>query len=251
MPIAFITGASSGIGAACAKIFAQNNFNLILNARRLEKVNHIADEISQRYGVKVHVASFDVRDKKAVKEAIDQLPDEWKAIDVLVNNAGLAKGLTKIHEGDTDHWDQMIDTNIKGLLYMSRSVAPLMVANKSGHVINIGSIAGKEVYENGNVYCSTKHAVDALNRSMRNELCEHGIRVSAVNPGAVETEFSVVRFDGDAERAKKVYQGFDNLRAEDIAETVFWVNSRPSHVNINDVIVMPMAQPRAGFVLKK
>jgi len=251
MPIAFITGASSGIGEACAKIFASNEFDLILNARRTEKVNFVADEISKRYGVQVYVANFDVRDKEAVKSAIDSLPEKWRNIDVLVNNAGLAKGLTKIHEGDTDHWDQMIDTNIKGLLYMSRYVAPLMIKNGQGHIINIGSIAGKEVYENGNVYCSTKHAVDALNRSMRNEMCEYGIRVSAVNPGAVETEFSVVRFDGDADRAKKVYEGFDNLRPEDIAETVFWVNSRPAHVNINDVIVMPMAQPRAGVVHRK
>ena len=251
MPIAFITGTSSGIGEACAKIFAQNGYDLILNARRKEKVENLGNEISKNYGVKIYTACFDVRDKEAVQQAVDSIPSEWRNIDVLVNNAGLAKGLNKIHEGNTDHWDQMIDTNIKGLLYMSRAVTPLMVANKTGHVVNIGSIAGKEVYENGNVYCSTKHAVDALNRSMRNELCEHGIRVSAVNPGAVETEFSVVRFDGDEERAKNVYKGFDNLRAEDIAETVFWVNSRPAHVNINDVIVMPMAQPRAGVVHRK
>ena len=251
MPIAFITGASSGIGEACAKLFAQNNYDLILNARREKKIQHLADALTQRHGIKVYVAIFDVREKEQVKQAIDNLPAEWQNIDVLINNAGLAKGLSSIHEGDTDHWDQMIDTNVKGLLYMSRYVSPLLIKNGHGHIVNIGSIAGKEVYENGNVYCSTKHAVDVLNRAMRAELCEHGIRVSAVNPGAVETEFSVVRFDGDEDRAKKVYEGFDNLHASDIAETVLWVTTRPAHVNINDVIVMPMAQPMAGTIVRK
>lgn len=245
-PIAFITGASSGIGEACARLFAQHGYNLILNARREDRLTQLQSELAEI--TSCHILVFDVRDKAAVKAQIEALPEAWKNISVLVNNAGLASGLSHFYDGDTDDWDTMIDTNIKGLLYVSRTVAPLMIAQGHGHIINIGSIAGKEVYDKGNVYCSTKHAVDALNRAMRLELSAHGVKVTAVNPGAVETEFSIVRFHGDEARAKQVYQGFENLVAEDIADAVYWAASRPAHVNINDIIIMPAAQPAAGLI---
>lgn len=247
-PIAFITGASSGIGEACAKTFALNGYDLILNARRADRLKTLESELKRDYGTNCLLIPFDVRDKETVAASIQTLPYDWRNIDVLVNNAGLASGLSHFYNGDTDDWDKMIDTNIKGLLYVSRQVAPIMINNGKGHIINIGSIAGKEVYENGNVYCSTKHAVDALNKAMRLELSAHGIRVGAVHPGAVETEFSVVRFHGDEERAKKVYEGFENLVADDIADAVYWIASRPKHVNINDLIIMPTAQPAAGLI---
>ncbi len=194
---------------------------------------------------------FDVREYAAVETAIASLPEHFKAIDVLVNNAGLAAGLSSIQEGTLSHWERMIDTNIKGLLYVTKLVANLMIARKKGHIINIGSIAGKEVYANGNVYCATKHAVDALNRGMRIDLLPHDIKVSAINPGMVETEFSIVRFDGDEDRAKKVYAGMQPLSADDIAETIYWVASRPAHVNINDLIIMPAVQATAGTVKRQ
>lgn len=248
MSIAFITGASSGIGEACARQFAAKGYKLILNARREDRLEALKADLEKVQGMEVLLLPFDVRDKKEVESAIASVPDSWREIDVLVNNAGLALGLGKFFEGDPEQWDTMIDTNIKGLLYVSRQLAPLMIANKKGHIINIGSIAGKEVYDNGNVYCSTKHAVDALNRSMRIELSPKNVRVTAVNPGAVETEFSLVRFEGDAQRAKTVYQGFENLMAADIADAVYWAASRPAHVNINDIIIMPTAQPMAGVI---
>ena len=179
------------------------------------------------------------------------LPKDWQTIDVLVNNAGLAKGLSKFYEGDTDHWDQMIDTNIKGLLYMSRTLSPGMIERGRGHIINIGSIAGKEVYDNGNVYCGTKFAVDAITKSMRLELAVHDVKVTGIHPGAVETEFSIVRFDGDTNRAKAVYQGYENLVAEDIADAIGYVVTRKPHVNVNDMVVMPMAQAVAGVIIRK
>ncbi len=248
MSIAFITGASSGIGEACARQFAAKGYKLILNARRQDRLETLKADLEKVQGMEVLLLPFDVRDKKEVASAIDSIPEAWRDIDVLVNNAGLALGLGKFFEGDTEQWDTMIDTNIKGLLYVSRMLAPLMIARGKGHIINIGSIAGKEVYDNGNVYCSTKHAVDALNRSMRIELSPKNVRVTAVNPGAVETEFSIVRFEGDAHRAKTVYQGFENLMAADIADAVYWAASRPAHVNINDIIIMPTAQPMAGVI---
>lgn len=251
MSIAFITGASSGIGEACADMFARNGYDLILNARRTERLEKLKDHLENEYPIKILLLPFDIRDKQKVESSIASLDANWKNIDVLVNNAGLAMGLSKFFEGNTDHWDTMIDTNIKGLLYVSRQVAPLMIANGNGHIVNIGSIAGKEVYDNGNVYCSTKHAVDALNRSMRIELSAKNVRVTAVNPGAVETEFSLVRFEGDAGRAKQVYQGFENLLAADIADAVYWAASRPQHVNINDIIIMPTTQPMAGLIHRK
>lgn len=250
-PIAFITGASSGIGEACARLFAQNGYDLILCARRDDRLQNLKDKLESEYKVNCLCLKLDIRDKASVKNTIGALPYDWRGISVLVNNAGLASGLSHFFEGDTEDWDKMIDTNIKGLLYVSREIAPIMMANSKGHIVNIGSIAGKEVYDKGNVYCSTKHAVDALNRAMRIELCPHGIRVTAVNPGAVETEFSVVRFHGDSERAAKVYEGFENLVADDIADAVYWAASRPAHVNINDIIIMPTAQPAAGVIHRK
>jgi NADP-dependent 3-hydroxy acid dehydrogenase YdfG len=250
-PIVLITGASSGIGRACAKMFAQNGYDIILNARRKDRLKELKSELESISNCNVLLLPFDVRKKNEVKKAISTLPYDWRNIAVLVNNAGLAKGLSAFFEGETEDWDTMIDTNIKGLLYVSREVTPLMLAIGSGHIINIGSIAGKEVYDKGNVYCSTKHAVDALNRSMRLELSGKKIKVTAVNPGAVETEFSLVRFNGDEDRAKMVYQGFENLVAEDIADAVYWAASRPAHVNINDIIIMPLAQPMAGLINRK
>ena len=194
---------------------------------------------------------FDVRVEFEVKSAIENLPDDWRKIDVLVNNAGLAAGLSTLQEGDTGDWNRMIDTNVKGLLYMTRYVSPLMIKQEKGHIINIGSIAGKEVYPNGNVYCATKHAVDALTKGMRIDMLKHNIKVTQVCPGAVETEFSIVRFHGDEERAAKVYDGFDNLLADDIADCILFAVSRPAHVNINDMIVMPTAQATASLFYKK
>ena len=249
--IALITGATSGIGKASAEIFAKNGYDLIITGRRADRLNTVAEELGKQFKVKVHTLCFDVRKLAEVKSNITALPAEFKKIDVLVNNAGLASGLSTIQEGDTDDWEKMIDTNIKGLLYMTREVSQLMIANKKGHIINVGSIAGKEVYANGNVYCATKHAVDALNKGMRIDLLPHGIKVSAVNPGMVETEFSVVRFHGDEARAKKVYEGLQPLKPEDIAETIYWMTSRPAHVNINDVIIMPTVQANSTTTLRK
>lgn len=242
MPIAFITGATAGIGKAIAYTFAQNKYDLIITGRREDRLKNISEELSKKYKVKVLSLCFDVRDLKEVEKAVSFLDDNWKKIDVLINNAGLAVGLNPIHEGNIEDWERMIDTNIKGLLYITRTISPLMVKEKKGHIINIGSIAGKETYANGNVYCATKHAVDALNKSMRIDLVSHGIKVTAINPGMVETEFSIVRYKGDEERAKKVYEGLQPLTPEDIAETVYWVASRPPHVNINDIIIMPTVQ---------
>ncbi len=248
--IALITGSTSGIGKATALYLAKAGYNLIICGRRSDRLIEVSDELSA-IGAKVLVKVLDLRIKADVETFINALPPDWKQIDVLVNNAGLAAGLSSFADGDIEDWDEMIDTNIKGLLYISRQVMPLMVETAKGHIINIGSIAGKEIYPNGNVYCGTKHAVDALTKSMRRELAEHNIRVTGIHPGAVETEFSLVRFKGDAERAAKVYEGFENLVADDIAEAILWCISRPSHVNINDLVIMPTAQPAAGFILRK
>ncbi len=245
--IALVTGATAGIGEAIAKMLAEENYQLILTGRRKDRLEMLASTLS----VPTHILNFDVRNRQEVLDAIASLPEAWQKIDVLVNNAGLAAGLSSFEEGDMDNWDRMVDTNVKGLLYMSRTVVPLMIQHKTGHIINISSIAGKEVYALGNVYCATKHAVDALNRSMRIDLSKYPIKVSAINPGAVETEFSIVRFDGDKERAKKVYDGFENLVASDIAEAARFILSRPQHVNINDLTIMPTAQPSTGIIHKK
>jgi 3-hydroxy acid dehydrogenase / malonic semialdehyde reductase len=246
--IALVTGATSGIGKSTAEIFARNGYDVIITGRRKERLAEEQKQIESNYKVKVHTLCFDIRNPEEVEKAIHSLPDNFKAIDVLVNNAGLAAGLAPIQDGNIDHWERMIDTNIKGLLYITKTVSKLMIERKSGHIINVGSIAGKEAYANGNVYCGTKHAVDALNKGMRIDLLPHNIKVSAVNPGMVETEFSIVRFDGDEDRAKKVYNGFEPLRPEDVAETIYWMASRPAHVNINDIIIMPSAQANATTV---
>lgn len=251
MKTTLITGATAGIGEACAHLLAQNGYRIIATGRRNDRLEKLAAELKEQYNAEVLTLCFDVRNRGAVEDAINSLPPEWQKIDLLVNNAGLAMGLSSIEEGNPDHWDTMIDTNIKGLLYVSRAVLPLMIRENTGHVINISSIAGKEIYNMGNVYCATKHAVDALTRSMRLDLVKYPIKVSMVCPGAVETEFSIVRFEGDVERAKKVYQGFENLVAQDIAEAVWFIASRPPHVNINDIVIMPTAQPMAGLIHRK
>jgi 3-hydroxy acid dehydrogenase/malonic semialdehyde reductase len=244
--IALVTGATSGIGRATARILSQNNYKIILCGRRAERLDELKKELSEF--TEVHTLCFDVRDKKAVFESINSLPSAFSKIDVLINNAGNAHGLSPIQDGDLDDWDAMIDINVKGLLYVSKAVIPQMMEQKSGHIINIGSIAGKEVYPNGNVYCASKHAVDALNKSMLIDLNPYGIRVGAIHPGMVETEFSEVRFKGDSERASNTYKGFKPLLAEDIADIIHFVVSRPYHINIADLIVLPTAQASATIV---
>ena len=240
--IAIITGASAGIGEAAAIRFAQGGYNLVITGRRAAKLEAFRKQLEESYAVKVLALSFDVRNFDEVERYFSQLPDEWRDIDVLVNNAGLAVGLHPVHEGIVDDWERMIDTNVKGLLYMSRIVSPWMVARRRGHIVNVGSIAGKEVYPNGNVYCATKHAVDALTKGIRCDLLPYGIRVSQISPGAADTEFSMVRFKGDLERAANVYKGFEPLHAKDIAEAIWYVTQQPPHVNISDMVIMPTAQ---------
>jgi NADP-dependent 3-hydroxy acid dehydrogenase YdfG len=249
--ITLITGATAGIGLACAKRFAKEGHDLIVTGRRKERLEKIAAEIRQKNSVQVLSLSFDITIVNEVRDAIESLPQEWKNIEILVNNAGLAVGLNTVQEGVIDDWERMIDTNIKGLLYMSRYITPLMIEQGYGHVINIGSIAGKEVYPNGNVYCATKHAVDALSKTMRIDLVKHGIRVTQIAPGAVETEFSEVRFKGDTERAKSVYKGYVPLHSDDVAEVTFYVTTLPNHVNINDLVIMPTAQASATIFKKE
>lgn len=246
--IALITGATSGIGEACATLFAQQGYHLILLGRREHLLQKVADHLVSTYAIEVKKIQADVRDKENINYVLDTLPANWKNVDVLINNAGLSQGLEPIDKGSTDDWDTMIDTNVKGLLYVSKVVANWMIDNKKGHIINIGSIAGKEVYANGAVYCATKHAVDALSRGMRIDLLTHGIKVTAIHPGMVETEFSIVRFKGDENRAKKVYDGFDPLLAQDIADAIWFAVSRPAHVNIDDMLIMPTAQATATNV---
>lgn len=248
--IALITGATSGIGEACAHTFAQQGYHLILLGRREELLEKLAHHLADKYAIEIKKIQADVRDKENINYVLETLPQQWKKVDVLVNNAGLSQGLDPIEKGDTNDWDTMIDTNIKGLLYVTKVVSNWMIAERKGHIINIGSIAGKEVYANGNVYCATKHAVDALNKGMRIDLLPHGVKVTAINPGMVETEFSIVRFKGDEARAKKVYDGLEPLIAQDIADAIWFVVSRPAHVNINDMLIMPTAQATAT-VLKR
>lgn len=237
-----ITGATSGIGKAIALRLAKENYQLILTGRRADRLDELKNELENSFNIKIATLCFDIREYEEVEQALELLPDECKDIDILVNNAGLAAGLAPVYSGDIDDWEQMIDTNIKGLLYMTRLVSPRMVARKSGHIINIGSIAGREVYPNGVVYCATKHAVDALSKGMRMDFLPYGIKVTQVCPGAVETEFSVVRFKGDNQRADKVYEGYQSLVAEDIAEAVCYAVSQPAHVDIQDLLIMPTAQ---------
>ncbi len=245
---AFITGATSGIGMATAKRFAEDGIRLIICGRRKERLHTLKQELSAK--TEVHTLEFDVRDNNAVQESINSLPEDFSKIDILVNNAGNAHGLDSIQNGSTDDWDAMMDINVKGLLYVSKAIIPKMIEQKTGHIINIGSTAGKEVYPNGNVYCASKHAVDAINQGMRMDLNEHGIRVGAVNPGLVETEFSKVRFKGDDDRANKVYKGFEALQPENIADIIHFVVTRPYHVNIADLIVLPTAQASSTIVKK-
>lgn len=245
---ALITGATSGIGKATAKTLAKEGFNLIICGRRKEALDQLKQELET--SVKVHTLQFDVRDKQAVKNAIGNLPSEFQKIDILVNNAGNAHGLDPIQAGNLEDWDAMIDINVKGLLYVSNEVIPQMAERKEGHIINIGSIAGKEVYPNGNVYSASKHAVDAINKGMRIDLNEKGIRVGAIHPGLVETAFSEVRFKGDTKRAKAVYEGYQPLKPEDIADIIRFMVTRPAHVNIADLLVLPTAQASSTILHK-
>lgn len=246
--IALITGATAGIGEATAHKLAELKYNLILTGRRKDRLEVLKKELIEKYTIEILTLNFDVRILNEVNSQIDGLPESWKKIDVLLNNAGLAAGLSDIQNGDIDDWETMIDTNIKGLLYITRKISPMMIENKSGHIINISSIAGKEVYPKGNVYCSTKHAVDALTKGMRIDFVEHGIKVTSIAPGMVDTEFSLVRFKGDKEKADLVYNGLTPLYAEDIAEAVVFAITRPAHVNINDMLIMPTAQASATNV---
>lgn len=248
--IVLITGASSGIGAACAKVFANAGAKLILAARRLERLQELV-ELSDTTSSQFHLLQLDVSDRSAVESAISNLPSAWSDIDILINNAGLSRGLDKLHEGDIQDWEEMIDTNIKGLLYLTRYVVPGMVKRDRGHVVNIGSIAGHQTYPRGNVYCGTKAAVRAISEGLKQDLLGTPIRVSSVDPGMVETEFSEVRFHGDSDRAKKVYQGVTPLTPDDVADVIFFCVTRPSHVNINEVILMPVDQASATLVNRR
>lgn len=247
----FITGATSGFGKAIATRFAAEGCTLIVTGRRTERLLQLQQELQDQYSIRVHILTFDVRDKAAVEDAIDSIKNTVPAIDILVNNAGLASGLSSIEEGDTSDWDLMIDTNVKGLLYVTRQIAPLMKARASGHIINIGSTAGKQAYKNGNVYCATKYAVDALNQSMRIDLLPYGIKVTAINPGMAETEFALVRFKGDEARAKGVYEGVNPLRPEDIADAAWYCASLPPHVCINDLTMTCLTQANAFYSIKE
>ncbi|NJL62725.1 MAG: SDR family oxidoreductase [Methylacidiphilales bacterium] len=248
--IILITGASSGIGAACAKYFAQAGAKLILAARRIEKLQQVVETLNIQAS-DVHLIQLDVRDRIAVESAISYLPPEWSNIDILVNNAGLSRGLDKLHEADFQDWEEMIDTNIKGLLYVTRYVLPGMVQRNKGHIINIGSIAGHQTYPGGNVYCATKAAVKSISEGLKLDLIGTQVRVTSVDPGMVETEFSNVRFHGDNQRADQVYQGLTPLTPDDVADVIFFCATRPAHVNINEVILMPVDQASATLVNRK
>jgi 3-hydroxy acid dehydrogenase / malonic semialdehyde reductase len=249
--IIMVTGATSGFGRAIAVKFAGNGFDVIITGRRKERLDSLEKELKTVAGTRILSLNFDVRDRSVTEAVIGSLPEEWKKIDILVNNAGLAAGLSHIDEGDVDDWDRMIDTNVKGLLYVSKAVIPLMVARKRGYIFNISSIAGKEEYENGNVYCASKHAVDSLSKSMRIDLLKHNIKVTNIAPGMAETEFSLVRFSGDAEKAKAVYTGIEGMTAGDIADTIFYCATMPDHVCINDLTITPTQQANAIYNFRK
>ncbi|MEO6454738.1 MAG: SDR family NAD(P)-dependent oxidoreductase [Ginsengibacter sp.] len=244
----FITGATSGIGLACSQRFAANGDNLIINGRRTNRLEELKSSLEKQFSVKVHISAFDVQDKQAVFSAIDNAAIEFNNVDILINNAGLALGKDFFEEADMDDWETMIKTNVNGLLYVSRAVIPFMIKRNKGHIINIGSVAGIEVYEKGNVYCATKFAVDAISKSMRIDLLRYNIKVTAIHPGAVETEFSLVRFKGDAETAGKVYEGFTPLYANDIAETIFFCSSLAPAVCINELVITPTAQANSIYI---
>ena len=249
--VVFITGASAGIGKACAELFAKEKANLILTARRIDRIKTLANRLEKENKIKTICIKLDVRDFDQVKQVINSLGNNWKKVDILLNNAGLSRGLDKIYEGKQEDWDEMIDTNIKGLAYVTRHVVPLMVKRKRGHIINIGSTAGHEVYPNGNIYAATKFAVKALSQSTRLDVLEKGIKVTSIDPGMVETEFSLVRFRGDKNRAKNVYKGLKPLSPKDVAEAVLFCATRPKEVNINQIILTPLAQASSTQVYRK
>ncbi len=249
--IALITGASSGIGEATAHAFAEEGYNLIITGRRSARLRELKKELEKVFNIEVLVLCFDIRDRKQCESAIDSLTKEERNIDVLVNNAGLAAGLEHINEGDPNDWDAMIDTNVKGLLYITRKISQIMVERGEGHIINIGSIAGTQAYENGAAYCASKYAVHALSQGMRIDLLGHGIKVTEIRPGMIETEFSLVRFHGDAKRASSVYDGVEPLAGEDIADAIMWVVSQPDHVNIDEIVITPKAQANAYYTKRE
>lgn len=249
--VVFVTGATSGIGKACAEMFASMGANVLICGRRSDRLDKLANELNKKYKVKVFAFELDVRNFDAVQDAVNGLPKEWKKIEVLLNNAGLSRGLNKIQEGVLQDWEEMLDTNVKGLLYVSKTVIPLMLKNKKGHIINIGSIAGRELYPGGNVYCASKHAVDAITKGMRIDLVDTPIKVSTVDPGLVNTEFSLVRYHGDKKRADSTYNGMKPLSGKDIAEVVQFVATRDDNINIADVLVLPKAQAAATVVHRK
>ncbi len=249
--IIFITGASSGIGLACAEKFASAGNDLVITGRRLGRLQQLQKSLESKYKIQCHTACFDVQDKVAVNLAIAQLPDYFKAIDILINNAGLALGRDYFQDAEMADWETMIDTNIKGLAYVSRAIIPAMIKRRSGHIINLGSIAGHEVYEKGNMYCATKSAVDALSKSMRIDLLKHHIKVTLISPGAVNTEFSLVRFKGDQQTADKVYENFIPLTATDISDAIFYCASLPAHVCINELVITPTAQANTIYFSKE
>jgi NADP-dependent 3-hydroxy acid dehydrogenase YdfG len=243
-----ITGATAGIGEATARRFAAEGSRLILTGRRKERLENLKKELESRYSVHIMILHFDVRNSSEVSTSIASIPKDWQRIDVLVNNAGLAAGLEHFQEGDPDDWERMLDTNVKGLIYMTRAVLPFMIQHKKGHIINIGSTAGKEVYEKGNVYCASKHAVDALTKALRIDLLQHGIKVTSINPGMVDTEFSLVRFHGDQEKAKTPYKGMKPLEGQDVADVIWYVSNLPVHVSINDVVMTATDQANSFYV---
>ena len=249
--IVFITGATSGFGEACAHLFAQNNYKLILNGRRVDRLENLQKKLADEYKASSILLPFDVQNKEAVFNAVASLPVEWQQIDVLLNNAGLALGRSSINDGDLADWETMIDTNVKGLLYVSKAVMPLMIKRKTGHIINLGSVAAKEVYEMGNVYCASKAAVDSISKAMRIDLLPHSIKVTAIHPGAAETEFSLVRFKGDEQTANKMYQGFKPLSALDVAEVIYYTASLPPHVCINDLVITCTQQANGIYFHKQ
>lgn len=243
-----VSGATSGFGEACAHEFARNGYQVIINGRRRDRLEKLQQTLKEAYGAESFIAAFDVQDRKAVFDAIGQLPEQFRAIDVLINNAGLALGRDPFDQANLDDWNTMLDTNVKGLLYLSRAVLPVMIRAKKGHIINIGSTAGKEVYENGNVYCASKHAVDAISKAMRIDLLPHHIKVTAIHPGAAETEFSIVRFKGNKDAADKVYSGLTPLTGKDIATIAYFTTTLPPHVCINDLVVTPTQQANSFYV---
>lgn len=248
MKTVFITGATSGFGEACAEVFARNGYGLILNGRRIDRLHEIKAKFEEEYGISCLTLPFDVQNRKAVFAAVASLPEDWQSIDVLVNNAGLALGRDAFDEADLDDWETMIDTNVKGLLYVSKAVLPLLKASGAGHIINLGSVAAKDVYDKGNVYCATKSAVEAISKAQRIELLQHGIKVTAVHPGAAETEFSLVRFKGNEDTAKSVYSGFTPLTANDVADVIYYCATLPPNVCIDDLVVTPLRQANAIYI---